>query len=165
MGLGTVFDERTPEVSDNGYLQTVSDGNVSQDTPITTTDVTEIGVYASMFDGDSTTYFAGSHQPSEGTTGYINIDLGKVYNNATVTAHISAWSDTGAEDVTIKIQTSKDNSTWTDRVTVSRTAAGETTKNYSEKISLRYFRLEIARVGTDADEVQGRIYSLRISQR
>jgi len=163
--ISSVFGERGPETSDNGYLHTLTDGNMAAD-GVTTFTGSELGVVGDMFNGDNSTYAgAGRSGTASEWTDYITIDILKKIRDAVITIYFSALQGGSSQAVTVKLQTSEDNSTWTDRHTLSRNTAGETFKNYSAQHTFRYLRLEVAKTGTGSSEISGRFYSVRVSKK
>ena len=163
--VSTVFGAPTAEVSDNGYLYTLSDGNLAADGVTTFSgDGTEVGGANEMFDNDNSTY-AGKQNTTGagGPIGYITVDILRKISDAVVNAHFSAYGLEAGSSHTATLQSSTDNSTWTDLVNVGQTGGGETFKNYGGQITLRYIRLKCAFGGTNVSA--GRFYSLRVSKK
>ena len=163
--ISSVFGERGPEVSDNGYLHTLTDGNMAADTVFTFEgNGTEVGSASEAFDGDNSTYAGKTNTTGAGgPIGYVKVDMLQTQKNVVVNANFSAQAvSPGTGSHTATLQSSTDGTSWDDLASVSNNG-GETFKNYSGQINARYIRLKCAFGGTD--QSSGRLYSLRVTKK
>jgi len=167
MVLSTVFEQRQPSVSDNGYMYTADDGNMAQNSEISTGSGTLQGNIGAMFDNDATTYFAtgaNAGAPASGWTYYITFDMGRRISKANIAVYYTSYG-AGVQGHTSTLQISDDDSTYTDIDSVSIPGGGEAAKNYAGQQSFRYFRVKSVKPTPGADDAAyARIYNLRISK-
>ena len=165
--ISNVFGERGPETSDNGYLHTLSDGNMAADGVVTFVSAGthgEGGSIGEMYDGSPDTWYALTHGVFVGTgEGTITIDLGKKVTNATLTAYFSVQC-AGTGNYTATLQTSEDDTTYSDLASITRGTAGETFKNHSSKETLRYVRLKFKQ-NSGSDSGEGRCRALTVAKK
>lgn len=161
-----LFGERNAEISDGGYMYTISDGNAARRGIVSSTaTATYQGSFNQMYDLDDTTYFGNLITTADGTVYEIKLDMIKNQENAVVTAYFSAGTTSGGVTVNCKLQHSLDDSTYTDMATAEQTASGTTYKNHSEQVAkFRYLRLRIVCTGGGTGHSNtGRIYFLQVT--
>lgn len=159
---GGIFQQNIPDVSDAGYMSIASGDNLI--TAATVTGDIEDGGIPSMYTTDLTTFISTSDGGDGSYTRYITVDLLKKQNDAVATAFYSAHSSSAAStSVTVSIETSTNGTDWTEETSTSVAGVGDSYKNYSEVITLRYIRMKVIVVypGGNAN-VGGRIYFMKI---
>ena len=159
MPVESVFGERKPDISDEGFMSATDFGNLAE-LSVVTGDIDK-GSIGETYDFDVTTYCGTDGAGNEDK--HITFDLLKIYENIILTAYFSAFSVGAVTSNIVKIETSKDGSSWTSRGQISQAGAtAEEFENVSANVDVRYVRLKVDIVYGGGQLNGGRLYDIKI---